>query len=228
MKRYTIGLIRVLTIHDEELLNRHGEIIEKAFPELKVISRCIENQPTGIHDEKTEEEAKPKILRLVKGFEKEGVDAIVISCAADPAVEEAKELVSIPVIGAGSAASALALAYDKKIGILNLTEETPRVIKEVLDDSLIAEDHPTGVANTLDLMTDWGRKEAIRAAERLKEKGVDVIVLGCTGMSTIMIAPVLEKEVGIPVIDPIIAAGAVALHSLRRLDAWRDINEDKG
>jgi len=220
MRTYAIGLIRVLTIQDEELLNAHGKIIEKAFPELKIVSKCIENQPKGIYDEKTEEEAKPKILRLVKEFENEGVDAIIISCAADPAVEEAKKLVSIPVIGAGSSASALALAYGRKIGVLNLTEETPRVIKEVLGNNLIAEDHPNGVANTLDLMTDWGRKEAINAARRLKEKGVEVIVLGCTGMSTIMIAPVLEKEVGIPIIDPVIAAGVVALHSLRRLDAW--------
>ncbi|MCD6188574.1 MAG: AroM family protein [Thermococcus sp.] len=222
MKKYTIGLIRVLTVQDEDLLSRHGKIIEEAFPELKVISRCIENQPKGIYDKKTEEEAKPKILRLVKEFENEGVDAIIISCAADPAVEEAKKLVSVPVIGAGSSASALALAYGRKIGVLNLTEETPKVIREVLANNLIAEDHPDGVSNTLDLMTDWGRKEAINAAKRLKEKGVEVIVLGCTGMSTIMIAPNLEKEVGIPIIDPVIAAGAVALHSLRRLDTWGD------
>jgi len=221
MEKYTVGLIRVLTIQDEELLNRHGKIIEKAFPELKVISKCIENQPKGIYDEKTEEEAKPKILRLVKEFENEGVDAIIISCAADPAVDEAKNIVSIPVIGAGSAVSALALAYGRKIGVLNLTEETPKVIKDVLGNNLIAEAHPTGVTNTLDLMTEWGREEAIRAAKRLKEKGAEVIVLGCTGMSTIMIAPILENEVGIPVIDPVIAAGAVALHSLKRLDAWR-------
>ncbi|MFA4646686.1 AroM family protein [Pyrococcus kukulkanii] len=222
MEKYTVGLIRVLTIQDEELLNIHGKLIEKAFPELKIVSRCIEEQPKGIYDEKTENEAKPKILRLAKEFEEEGVDAIIISCAADPAVEEARKLVSVPVIGAGSSASALALAYGRKVGVLNLTEETPKVIKEVLGDNLIAEDHPKGVSNTLDLMTEWGRKEAIEAAKRLKEEGVDVIVLGCTGMSTIMIAPVLEKKVGIPVIDPVIAAGAVTLHALRGLDVWGD------
>ncbi|WP_175059170.1 aspartate/glutamate racemase family protein [Thermococcus sp. 2319x1] len=228
MKTYAIGLIRVLTIQDEELLNAHGKIIEEAFPELKVVSKCIENQPKGIYDEKTEEEAKPKILRLVKEFEKEGVDAVIISCVADPAVEEAKRVVSIPVVGAGSAASALALTYGRKIGVLNLTEETPGVIRGILGNNLIAEDHPNGVANTLDLMTEWGKQEAIKAAKRLKEKGAEVIVLGCTGMSTIMIAPVLEKEVGIPVIDPVIAAGAVTLYALRRLDVWGNLNEDKG
>ena len=226
MGKYTVGLIRVLTVQDKELLNTHGKIIEKAFPELKIVSKCIENQPKGIYDEKTEEEAKPKILRLVKELEDTGVNAIIISCAADPAVDEARKLVSIPVIGAGSAASALSLAYGRKVGVLNLTEGTPRVIKETLGNKLVAEDHPNGVTNTLDLMTDWGKQEVIKAAKRLKEKGVDVIALGCTGMSTIMIAPILEEEVGVPLIDPVIASGAVTIHALRRLSAWRDDDGD--
>lgn len=226
--RYTVGLIRVVTINDEELLNRHGRIIESAFPELKVISRCIEDQPKGIYDEKTENEAKPKILRLAKEFEKEGVDAIIISCAADPAVSEARKLVSVPVIGAGSAVASLALAYSSRVGVLNLTEETPKVMREILGRNLIAEDHPVGVSNTLDLLTESGKNEAVKAAKRLKDKGAEVIALGCTGYSTIMIAPVLEKEIGIPVIDPVIAAGAVALHAIKRSKAWIGLGKGSG
>lgn len=216
MTKYKIGLIRVLTLQDKSLLNLHGKIIERAFPELRVISRCIEQQPRGIYDEKTEKEAEPKILRLVKEFENDNVDAIIISCAADPGVNKARRIVSIPVIGAGSAVSALSLAYGTKVGVLNLTEETPRVIRNVLGSNLIAEDHPMGVENTLDLMTDWGKKEAIEAAKRLKGEGVEVIALGCTGLSTIKIAPILENAVKIPVIDPVIASGVVVLHSLNR------------
>ncbi|HII61896.1 aspartate/glutamate racemase family protein [Pyrococcus horikoshii] len=221
MDKYTIGLIRVITLEDKEILNLHGRIIESAFPELKVVSRCIEDQPKGIYNEETEREAEPKIIRLAKEFEREGVDAIIISCAADPAVEKVRKLLSIPVIGAGSSVSALALAYGRRVGVLNLTEETPKVIRSILGNNLIAEDHPSGVSNTLDLLTDWGRREVINAAKRLKEKGVEVIALGCTGMSTIGIAPVLEEEVGIPVIDPVIASGAVALHALKRREVKR-------
>ena len=32
--------------------------------------------------------------------------------------------------------------------------------------------------------------------------GADVIALGCTGLTTIGIAKLLEQEVGLPVIDP--------------------------
>ena len=228
MKKYTIGLIRVLTLNNEELLNLHGRLIEKAFPELRVVSKCIEDQPHGIYDQQSEEIAKPKILRLAKEFEEMGVDAVIISCAADPAVKEARREIHVPVIGAGSAVASLALTQGRKVGVLNLTEETPEVIKEILGGNLVAEEHPKGVRNTLNLMTEEGKAAAIEAAKRLKEKGAEVIALGCTGMSTIKIAPVLEDAVGIPVIDPELASGAVALYLLRSKDIWRELNEDKG
>jgi len=220
LKKHKVGLIRVLTVESEEILSSHGRILERAFPELEILSRCIEDQPKGIYDEESEEIAKPKIVNLAKRLEKEGVEAIIISCAADPAVKEAREMLKIPVIGAGSAAASLALTYGRRVGVLNLTERTPRAFKEVLGENLIAEDSPEGVKNTLDLMTQWGQERAREAAKRLKEKGAEVIAFACTGYSTIGLATILERDVGLPVIDAVIASGAVTLHALRRKRAW--------
>lgn len=214
--KHVVGLIRVLTTRDEELLNLHGRIIESAFPELRVVSRCIEDQPKGIYDRESEELAKPKILRLAREFEREGVNAIIVSCAADPAVKEARKELRVPVIGAGSAAASIALAYGDKVGVLNLTEDTPEVIKRVLGSHLVAEGKPEGVRNTLDLMTDWGREAAKKALNDLLKHGVDVIVLACTGYSTIGFARMAEEIAGIPVVDPVVAAGAVTLNILRQ------------
>jgi len=44
---------------------------------------------------------------------------------------------------------------------------------------------------------------------------LEVIALACTGYSTIGIANDLEKEVGIPVLDAVIAAGLFAWHFTR-------------
>lgn len=212
---YSIGLIRVVTLTSEDLLNRHGKIIEELFPELRVISRCIWNQPKGIYDRESEEIAKPKILKLAKEFEESGVEAVIVSCAADPAVDEARKMLKIPVIGAGSAAAGLALTYGKRIGVLNLTEETPEVIKRILGEHLVVEDRPTGVKNTLDLMTEWGKKAAEESLKRLLKRNIDVIVLGCTGYSTIGFAKIAEEISGIPVIDPVIASGVATLYILK-------------
>ncbi|MGC8974659.1 MAG: aspartate/glutamate racemase family protein [Thermoprotei archaeon] len=214
--KYSIGLIRVLTLKDKELLNLHGRIIESAFPELRVFSRCIEDQPKGIYDRESEEVAKPKVLRLAKEFEKDGVDAVVISCAADPAVREARKELRIPVVGAGSAAASLALAYGERVGVLNLTEDTPEVVRRVLGPHLVAEGRPEGVKNTLDLMTEWGRRAAEEALKNLLKHDVDVIVLACTGYSTIGFARTAEVIAGVPVVDPVIAAGAAVLNILKQ------------
>ena len=42
---------------------------------------------------------------------KEGCQAIIISCAGDPGVPEARQAVPIPVIGAGSSTAALSLFF---------------------------------------------------------------------------------------------------------------------
>lgn len=214
--KYSIGLIRVLTLKDEELLNLHGKIIESVFPELRVISKCIEDQPKGIYDRESEEVAKPKILRLAREFERDGVDAIIVSCAADPAVREARKELRIPVIGAGSAAASLALAYGDKIGVLNLTEDTPEVIRKVLGPHLVAEGRPEGVRNTLDLMSEWGKRAAEKALKDLLKHEVEVVVLACTGYSTIGFAKTAREITGVPVIDPVVAAGAAVLNILKQ------------
>ncbi|MEM0015126.1 MAG: aspartate/glutamate racemase family protein [Zestosphaera sp.] len=214
--KYTVGLVRVLTLKDEELLNLHGRIIESLFPELRVVSRCIEDQPKGIYDRESEEVARPKVLRLAREFEGEGVNAVIVSCAADPAVREARKVLRIPVIGAGSAAASLALAYGDRVGVLNLTEDTPEVVRGVLGPHLVAEGRPEGVRNTLDLMTDWGKEAAGRALRDLLKHGVEVVVLACTGYSTIGFARIAGEMAGVPVVDPVVAAGAATLNLLKQ------------
>ena len=53
MKKYRVGLIRVLTTDDTQLMQMHGALIEQYFPMLQVESRCIPDQPEGIHDDQT-------------------------------------------------------------------------------------------------------------------------------------------------------------------------------
>jgi Asp/Glu/hydantoin racemase len=206
-------------MRDEEKTNLHGKIIEKAFNELKVISKCIEDQPLGIYDEISEEIAKPKILRLIKEFEAMNVDVVIVSCAADPAVEEGRRTSKIPVIGAGSATASLALSYGERIGVLKITEEVPRVIKRILGRHLVAEEKPEGVRNTVDLMQESGIRASINALEKLLESGVDVIISGCTGFSTINFIDIVRKiSDKLLFIDPVLASGSVALGILKQLN----------
>lgn len=209
MKTKRVGLIRVLTTDDKKLLNLHGEKIMAAFPELLVFSDCIPEQPEGVHDDATEAIATPKVIRLARQMAKDGAAAVIVSCAGDPGVVEASRELDIPVVGAGRAVASIARSLELPVGVLGLTTAVPPAIKDILGKTFIADIVPNGVLSTLDLMTPQGMTATVEAGEALKDKGAKVILLACTGMSTIGAAEKLESALGIPVIDPVRSEGAV-------------------
>jgi Asp/Glu/hydantoin racemase len=211
---YNVGVIRVVSFTDDEMLNLHGKIIEEYYPMLKVTSKAIPDQPYGIHDDETENIAVPKIIELAKKWE--GIDALIISCAGDPAVHELRNILDIPVIGAGESTALLALRYGKVFGTLGITKDIPKAYTRILGDRIVGTCDVPGVVSTLDLMNEDGRKNVINKAFELKNLGAEVIALACTGMSTIGIAKEIEKACGIPVIDPVIAEGLVAYYECVR------------
>jgi allantoin racemase len=117
-----VGVIRVLTTDDPDLLNSHGHALEKEYG-FTVISECIPEQQSGVHSDATFHLAVPKIAALASSLGTQ-VDALIVSCAADPGLNEAIAAVNIPVVGAGSAAATIALTQGKSVGVLDLTPET--------------------------------------------------------------------------------------------------------
>lgn len=216
--KHRLGLIRVVSFTDEAIANLHGRLIEERFPALSVLSRCIPDQPEGIYDDASEAIAVPKIMELgTQMVEKEGIEALIVSCAADPGVEELRSRVRVPVFGAGSAAASLALSYSDRVGTLGITEGTPLIMKRILGSHLVGEAKPAGVKTTLDLMKQEGKARVMEACRSLvKDSGCGVIALACTGMSTIGVAKELEQAIGLPVIDPVLASGFCAWFFLTR------------
>ena len=189
-----IGLIRVLTLSVQQEIDRHGSIIESAFPGLKVASSCIEDQPKGLYDKASEEEARPKIIDLAKELE-EGVETIIVSCAADPAVVELKEILNIPVVGAGESLAAVSRTLGDSVGVLTITNELPDPVAKGLQNHCLAWKKVEGVKTTLDLKEDDIAARAVSAAHDLKNQGCDAVALACTGFSTIGVAPKIGRKV---------------------------------
>ncbi len=213
MQKFKVGLIRVLTTEDEDILYAHGKFIMEQFPMLEVETKCISEQYEGIHNEELCKIAEPKIIALAKTFK--DINMLFVSCADDPAVAELKEILDIPVIGAGEATMAFARLYGDKIGVLGITDYAPRAYKAKNDNIIIM--RPEGVTNTLDLLTESGKESALKASVTLKEKGANVIAIACTGFATAKMPKVHEKHCGLPVIDPLMAMGMLAYYeSLRK------------
>lgn len=213
-----IGLIRVLSTDDEEILNRHGRLLEHFIgqADFQVISRCIQGHPQGLWNAEEIRKGVPKIVRLGQEMvQQEEVAALLVSCAADPGVPELREAVSVPVIGAGSASAVVALSLGRPVGALGITDWVLPPVSEVLGSRLVGWEVPEGVKTTLDLMSAPGQERFVEAGERLKRQGAGVILLACTGFSTVEAAPLLEERLGLPVVDPLLAAGLIACYTAR-------------
>lgn len=213
-KRWRVGVIRVVTQHDPVLMKLHGELIERYFPMLETESRCIPDQPMGIHDPESKAVAIPKILETAKLFS--GIDVLVVSCADDPGVTELRAEMDIPVVGAGSSVAAIARRCGGRAGILGITDYVPDPYVEILGEGLLNLGRPVGVSSTLDLMTPDGEASVFAHAVKLREAGAGSIALACTGLSTIGASARLERHCGVPVIDPVMAEGLFAFYECRR------------
>ncbi|MFY9379130.1 MAG: aspartate/glutamate racemase family protein, partial [Acutalibacteraceae bacterium] len=132
-------------------------------------------------------------------------------------VKQTRDILDIPIIGAGSATAHVALSLGTSVAALGITEDVPAAMADVLGSALLASAKPAGVETTVDLMKPLGKKAVLTAAKELKEQGAKVLVLACTGMSTIGVAEDIRRELGIRVVDPVIAAGLVAWYATRGL-----------
>ncbi|WP_433701042.1 aspartate/glutamate racemase family protein [Nocardiopsis sp. CA-288880] len=208
-----IGVIRVVTTDDGERLDDHGRVIREELG-VDTVSRCLPDQPDGVHDDATFALAAGKVAGLAARMEREdGVDALLVSCAADPGLSRARAAVGVPVVGAGESAARRALELGSRIGVLDLTTRTPESVTAVLGSARVAALVPEGVRRTRDLATAAGFAASVEAAERLVAMGADTLMFACTGMTTIGLYARLADEVGVPVVDAVRAGARAAVRA---------------
>lgn len=215
MKPFHVGIIRVITSDNQEFIDQHGKVIEALFPSIVCESKCIPDQPEGIHSRELHALAVPKILKTAESFDH--VDMFLVSCADDPGVEQLrKRFPNIPVTGGGESTAALASKYGEKIAVLGITDYLPPAYARMMPEKIIACGKPKGVDSTLDLLTEAGRASCFEKVLEFKKLGAQVIALACTGLTTIGIAQELEAAAGLPVIDPVLAQGTFAYFEMLR------------
>lgn len=147
---------------------------------------------------------------------REGAKAIVIDCTADPGFVQIAEAVDIPVVGALKASLHLALQLGRKFSILALDGQWARMIEDQIQVYGLK-----GHAASIEVVgthvykplrgrvmnkAESGRFDLklLKAGRQAVAAGADSIVLG----STTIIEGIaeLEKDLGIPVIAPGVAA----------------------
>lgn len=192
----------------EEITYKELGVAKRKDVELSVVS--IEKGPASIESAYDEELAAPWILQKVKEAEKSGFDAVIIDCMGDPALNAAREIVKIPVIGPCQASMAIASTLCDKFSVVTVLKRLlplfRRKVKEYGFDAKVASIRSVEVP-VLELEEKRSEVKAKLLAESKKalyEDGAGTIILGCTGM--VGMAVELQEAIGISVIDPAVAS----------------------
>jgi allantoin racemase len=162
----------------------------------------------------------PYILEKVKEAEERGFDAVVIDCFGDPALEAARELVEIPVVGAHHSACHLAAQLGGRYSIINILPETYHQIYSLQAKYGLLQ-HLASI-ETIEVPVLEIEEKAGEVVEKIveasirayRQAGAFSIVLGCTGLS--FIASKAQEELArrgynLPVIEPLRAAVHTAI-----------------
>lgn len=175
-------------------------------PGLNLEVRSLEHGPASIESEFDDRLASPWVLEEVVKAEREGFNAVYVSCMGDIAINAARELVRIPVIGPYQACLAVAACLGDRTGVVTILKNViPLFIRKAREygfSELLAGVRSIEVP-VLEL--EERRKEVVEAlveeSKALVEKdGADSIILGCTGL--VGLAQAVQERLGVPVLDP--------------------------
>jgi len=185
-------------------------------PQFKVEVRSLEHGVETIEGHYDDALCAPFVVDKVLEAEREGFDAAVIDCFLDPGLGAAREVSDIVVAGPGEASMLLSMTLGDSFSILSTSAEryksyvpNSKVRSLGLSDRFISE---WGAGLTVASIPQNPEKTAaqlVRAAKELQEQDEpDVIILGCTGLSSV--ADQVAPKVDVPLVDPSIAALSMA------------------
>jgi len=172
--------------------------------------------PPGIETDAHVREVAAPIAEFVASKE-DAADAFVIACFSDPGLAEARRATRRPVLGMAACGLFTAVGLGSRFGVISIVDEAiPRHLRyyDALGiGSRLAGDRAVGIGVT-------GLADGPRTFERMTatgkalrdEDGADVLVLGCAGMA--QHRERLECSLGIPVVDPVLAAAGMAISVL--------------
>lgn len=193
-----------------------------AAPGVQVDGITCHRSPPAIQGPEDDAICRPFVLDEVDRAAAGGADAIIIACFDDPALDEARARVKVPVLGIGEAGFHAAMMLGGRFSVVTTLPVAIPTLQENLAHygmaGACARVRAAGV-RVLELEDETSGAVAKVSAEIARAKaedGIGAVVLGCAGMADL--AALLEAEHGLKVVDGVGAAAAfaAALVNLRR------------
>jgi allantoin racemase len=179
----------------------------------------LDKGPASIESRYDEGVAVPGVVRQVVQAEKDGVDAVIIDCMADPGLEAAREMVSIPVIGPGETAMHVAAMLGHRFSVVTVLDSAAPMFEARAARLGVAERLASVRAVNIPVLELGDTERVVKAlteesVSAVRDDGAHLIVFGCTGMIGLAddVKKGLENQgiADVPVIDPPMLAVKVA------------------
>ena len=179
------------------------------------VIECITLQdgPFGIESQADVDAIAIPLRKLVD--QRPDADCYIIACYSDPGLHSCREAANgKPVFGIQECGVLMALARGDRFGVIAILENSIkrhlRYLRQMGVSTRLAGERAAGltVAESATGSATFDRLAEVGASLRDID-GAETIVLGCAGMAAHRAA--LEARLGIPVIDPVHAAVAMAM-----------------
>lgn len=177
----------------------------------------LEEGPKGIQSQRDVESVVFPMLKRAAELEDKAA-AFVVACFSDPGMFALREQSRRPVLGIAESGVLTALTLGQRFGVIAILQTSiQRHLRYfgamgVLDR--FAADLPVGLGVAELADSDRTLTHMIEVGRALRDThGADVLVMGCAGMASFR-AP-LERELGIPIVEPTQAAVTMAMGRVR-------------
>lgn len=205
----------------EEMALRCRILEEYTAPDTQLAMVCPQNSGVELNSALDVVLAAPEIVQLAADGQNAGFDAIVLYCFSDPVIDACREALRIPVIGGAQASCLAALNVCRSFGVI-LADEARLPEKKLFLRTLGVSPERIGqiAAVNLNGISPWADRETTFkkllacGQKMMRETHTEAIVLGC--LSFLGLAEPLSRVLGIPVIDPAVAAVTTAESIVRQ------------
>ena len=210
--------IRVVNPNSNETVTRN---LDAALDVLRfengpeIVCSTLPEGPFGIETQADVESVVLPLRRLVEADN--ASDAFVIACYSDPGLHVCREGTERPVFGIAECGVLTALARAGRFGVIAIGQRSiPRHMRYLRQMALVerlAGERPLGMTVAETASGEKTLERMIEVGRQLKEEdGAEAVVMGCAGMARHR-RP-LEDALGIPVIDPALAAVTMAIGAI--------------
>lgn len=182
---------------------REQYLSKVAGPETIISMDSTQNNNIYIDSVVDEVLAVPEIMQIGQQAFVDGFDGIGMYCFSDPGLTALRELLPIPVLGAGQVSMKLATLLGDQISVITTTSErVPQ--KKMAFRQMGVNDTQIASIRGLDLKNEDDESILARLTEVIQqcldEDGAQVVVLGC--LTYTKFAPKLNELFDVPIVDP--------------------------